>query len=171
MRQRSSGDCLAIVSAIRQEKEDMSHNLRSLIQEHHAFYEVSPYYVFDEQNHGSVTAKAARRVQTGFDIDIYGVNRKNDPVVPGWNSDYTLGYVELKKIAENVSRQHTDLCCIEVIPFPERGVFDNRNRAMEAMLRIRISHYRGLDQPAGVSEQHVLREFETELQALGITRR
>ena len=149
----------------------MSNNIRSLIQEHHAFYEVSPYYVVLEQNHGSATAKAARRVQAGFDIDIYGVNSKNDPEVPGGSSDYTLGYLELKKIAENVSGHATDLCCIEVIPFRERGVVDSRNRAKEAMLRIRISHYRGLDQPAGVPEQHALQEVETELRALGVTRR
>jgi len=148
----------------------MSHNLRSLIQEHHAFYEVSAYYLL-EHNHGTSAPKAARRIQAGFDVDIYGVNRKNDPEVPGWNSDYTLGYVELNKIAENVSRHATDLCCIEVIPFPERSVVDNRNRAKEAMLRIRISHHRGLDKPAGVPEQHALQEFETELQALGVTRR
>jgi len=149
----------------------MSDNLRSLIQERHAFYEVSPYYVFLEQNHGSSAAKAARRIQAGFDIDIYGVNSKDDPEVPAGSSDYTLGYIELKKIAANVSRHAAGPCFIEVIPFPDRAVLDSRTRAKGAMLRIRISTARGLDQPAGAPEQHALQEFETEVQGLGLARR
>ena len=34
----------------------MSDNLRSLIKEHHAFYEVLPYYLLLEERHGSSSA-------------------------------------------------------------------------------------------------------------------
>ena len=39
------------------------------------------------------------------------------------------------------------------------------------MLRIRISHHRGLDRPADLPEQHVLKELEVQLQNLGVVRR
>jgi len=39
------------------------------------------------------------------------------------------------------------------------------------MIRIRISHRRGGDQPAGLPEQHTLEEIENQLNGLGITRR
>jgi hypothetical protein len=149
----------------------MSDDLRSLIEKRNAFYEVSPYYVFVEQNHGSVTAKVSRRIQAGFDIDIYGVNSHNDPDVPAGSPDYVLGYVELKKIAKNLALHAMRSCFIDVIPFPERVVIDSRNRAKEAMLRIRIAHTGELDEPAGAPEQNALQEFETELQRLGLARR
>ncbi len=95
----------------------MSDNLRSLIREHHAFYEVLPYYVLLEKRHGSVPA-TTQRVQAGFDIDIYGMNTKK-----------------------------------------------------ALMLRIRISHWRGLDQPAGLPEQHALTTVETWLHGQGVARR
>jgi hypothetical protein len=41
----------------------------------------------------------------------------------------------------------------------------------EAVVRIRISHCRGLDQPSGSPEQHALKEVEEQLQALGVRRR
>jgi hypothetical protein len=149
----------------------MSDDLRSLVQEHHAFYEVSPYYVSLEENHGS-SAATTRKIQAGFEIDVYGVNTKNELSVPGSDPHYALGYAELKKIATKVSQNHADdFCSLSVIPFPDRVVLDNRNHAKEAMLRIRISHFRGLDQPASLSEQHALQELEAELQGYGIARR
>ena len=36
------------------------------------------------------------------------------------------------------------------------------------MLRIRITHQRGLEQPAGKAEQHALEEVEKELRRLGV---
>jgi hypothetical protein len=60
-----------IVNATRR-KIDMSDNFHSLIKEHHAFYEVVPYYLLFEERHGSSSART-RRVQAGFDVEIYGV--------------------------------------------------------------------------------------------------
>jgi hypothetical protein len=151
----------------------MSDDLRSLVRDHRAFYQVSPYYVVLEQKHGSPTDKSTRRIQAGFDVDVFGVNTKNDLTVPGPDPEYAFGYTELQKIAANVSRHHAgDLCSLEVIPFSERAVLDTRNRLrVQAMLRIRISHGRGLDQPGGLPEQRALQEVETELQGFGFARR
>lgn len=148
----------------------MSDYIRSLVKEHHAFYQVSPYYLLLEERHGSSTA-TTRRVQAGFDLDIYAENLKPELAFPGPDPDYALGYNKLKKIAETVSR-NAGSCSIEVISFPSRVIVDNRNHGkVEGTFRIRISHRRGLDQPAGLAEQHVLEELENQLNGLGIARR
>jgi hypothetical protein len=147
----------------------MSYNFRSLIKEHQAFYEVLPYDVLLEERHGSFPAMT-RRVQAGFDVDIYGVSVKNELTLPGPDPKYALAYSELQKLAKKLS--HDTPCSLEVIPFPSTAVIDIRNHAqVEGMLRIRISHWRGLDQPAGPPEQHALEEVENRLHGLGVARR
>jgi hypothetical protein len=45
-------------------------NVREIIEQHHGFYEVAPYYVVvEDRTQGHPTS---RRVQAGFDVDIYG---------------------------------------------------------------------------------------------------
>jgi hypothetical protein len=147
----------------------MSDNLRSLINKHHAFYEVSPYHVLLEERHGSFPAMT-RSVQAGFDVDIYGVSIKDGLTPPGPDPEYALGYSELQKLAEKLS--HDTSCSLEVIPFPSTAVLDSRTHAqVEGMLRIRISHCRGLDEPAGLPERHALEEVENRLHGLGVARR
>jgi hypothetical protein len=149
----------------------MSDDIRSLIKEHHAFYEVSPYYVVLEE--GPVGRPATtRRVQAGFDIDIYGLRTKNDTSWIPTPEKYWLGYAELQRIAENVSQHATGSCSLEVIPSPSTVVFDTRDHGkMEATFRLRISHARGLDQPAGLAEQDALEEVAKELKSMGFARR
>jgi len=149
----------------------MVDNFSSLVQEHHAFYDVSPYYVlFDERPVG--LAATNRRVQAGFHVDVYGVRTEDDePAMPPPH-EYALGYVELQKLAARISQRTTDSCSLEVIPFPSTAIIDTRNHGhVEAMIRIQISHDRGLNQPAGLPEQQALEEVERELKSLGIARR
>ena len=145
----------------------MTNNISSLVKQHHAFYEVLPYYVVvDDSTNGSL-APTTRRVQAGFDVDIYGESPKGELVIPGPDPDYTLGYSELQKIAAELSRDATDSCSLEVLEFPATVFFDPRRNAPEALLRIRISHSRGLSEPAGLPEQRALEELEKELESLG----
>lgn len=140
----------------------MSDNIRLLAKEHHAFYEVLPYHVM----YGS----PAVRIQRGFDVEIYGAN-KNELAMPGRDPDYALGYAALQKIAENVAHHASGSCSVEATSFPSTVIVDTRNHAkVEGMFRIRISH-RGLDQPAGLPEQHALEEVEKQLHELGVARR
>ena len=149
----------------------MPDNIRSLIKEHHAFYEVLPYYVVLEERHGGLPA-TTRRVQGGFDIDIYGERVEDDGPWTPPPDKYGLGYAELQRLAENVSRHATDCCSIEVIPSPSTVVVDFRYHGnIEAMIRIRISHGRGLGHPAGLPEQRALEAVEKELKSMGVARR
>ena len=148
----------------------MSDNIVPLVKEHSAFYEVLPYCLVLEEKHG--LEATTRSLQGGFDVDIYGVNTRNELAFPGSDRHYALGCAGLQKIAEEVSHHTSGSCVLEVIPFSSRIVFDNRNSdTVEGMIRIRISHRRGLDQPAGLAEEHALEELENQLQGMGVTRR
>lgn len=149
----------------------MSNEIRCLAKEHHAFYEVSPYYVMGGGGSGSPSS-VTRRIQAGFDIDVYGVNVSNNVEMPPAD-EYELAYLELQKIADEVFRDiRDDSCTLDVVRFPSTVFFDVQHQGkVEGMIRIRISHCGDLDQSVGLPEQHALREVEEQLNSLGIARR
>jgi hypothetical protein len=147
----------------------MSANLQQLVTKYRVFYEVLPYHVVIEEGHGSPTA-TRHMIQTGFDIDVHGLSNNDELELPP-RDDYALGYGQLKNIIDSVSHDANE-CSIEVIPFPSTVFSEARqNFRSEAVIRIRISHCRGIDQPAGPAEQHALEEVEKHLQSLGVRRR
>ena len=148
----------------------MTKDVRTLVQEHHAFYEVSPYYVVFEEKHGSPAART-RTIQAGFNVDLFGVNPERGMVSPGSDPDYELGTSELQEIADGISHHASGSCSLQVIPFPSRIVLGGPGHAqVEGMLQIRISHSRGLDQPAGPPEEQALQELEKQLHNFGLAR-
>jgi hypothetical protein len=145
----------------------MAEDLQQLIKEHDAFYEVLSYYVVLDNPHGTPAA-TRRRIHAGFDVDIYGTTTSHELPPP----DYAVGYAGLQKTASTVAEHAEDRCSIGVVPFPSTVYLDTRNHLQaRAKLRIRISHGRGLDQPAGAPEERALREIENELKSLGVPRR
>jgi hypothetical protein len=143
----------------------MTPTVSQLIHEYQVHYEVSPYYIVLEEGHGT-TAATKKRIQAGFDIDVYGEARDYNP---GRATDYALGYFSLREMVERISPHTGDACSIEVIPFGSAVFLDIRNNLRpEAMFRIRVSHHRGVGLPAEESEEHALEEIERELQTLGI---
>jgi hypothetical protein len=153
---------------VREEKA-MSTSIRSLIQEHHAFYEVLPYYEMVQTNGGD--SSASQKIQAGFDVYIYGVNIGNHVEMPH-PEEYALGHAELRKILEEISCFATDSCVLELFSFPSTVIFDVRDHGkVEVMLRVRISHCRGLDQPVGPAEEHALEEIKRRLESIGVVRR
>ena len=149
----------------------MPDDIRLLAKEHHAFYEVSPYYIlFDERPVG--LPATTRTVQAGFNIDVYGVRTEDNELAMPEPHEYAIGCAALGKLAEEVSERASDSCSLEIISFPSTAIVGNRNHGqVEALIRIQISHDRGLDQPAGAAEQCALQEVEKELKSLGIAHR
>jgi hypothetical protein len=146
----------------------VSDNIHELIKQHHAFYQVLPYYIMvqimvqEERTHATT-----KRIQAGFDIDVYGIKPSHEQH-PG--RDYVLGYVALEKLVETILPQTGESCSVEVIPFPSEVVFDAKRQFQEeGMLRIRITH-KGL-QPAGKPEERVLKEIKERLHDLGLSQR
>lgn len=152
------------------ENIDMPKDLRTLVREHHAFYEVSPYHIVFEEKHGTPAART-RTIQAGFDVDIFGVNPERGMASPGSDPDYELGTAELQEIANGISHDTVGSCSLEVITFPSRRVLGGQGHAqVEGMLQIRISHSRGLDQPVGPPEEQALQELEKQLHNFGLAR-
>jgi hypothetical protein len=146
----------------------MPENLQQLIKKDRVFYQVLPYYALIEEGHGSPTA-AWRIIQAGFNIDVHGVSNKNELELPP-PDDYALGYEGLRNIVD--ASHEASECSIDVIPFPSTVLSEAREQfRSEAVIRIRISHHRGIDQPASISEQRGLEEVEKQLKGLGIPRR
>ena len=140
----------------------MNEEVESLFKRHDAFYEVSPYYV----------VAMRRRVQTGFDVDIYAVRTDHaDPFMPP-PKEYARGSAALTAIANRVAHDSAGACWVEAFPFPASVTFGVRGHAGEpaAMFRIRIapSHSHG---SVGAPESQALAEVERQLKALGIVRR
>jgi hypothetical protein len=145
--------------------------MQSLVKRHEAFYQVSPYYVeVDERPVGRPAT--IRTVQAGFNVDVYGVRTEDlEPAMPP-PEEYGTAYAELEQIADRVAQRATDSCSLEVIPFASTAIIDPRNHGkVEAMLRITISHFRGIEQPAGPAEKRALQEVEEELKSVGVERR
>ena len=142
----------------------MANNIRQWAEQHHAYYEVSPYYVVVEEGHGSRSV-STRRIQNGFDVDICVATNGHGLASPG--PDYALGYADLHEIFE--SHKAADSGKIEVIPFYGTVFLEARNNFQpQTRVRLRISHGRGLDRPAGPAEGRVLGDTEKQLQDLGI---
>jgi hypothetical protein len=149
----------------------MSENIRSLAKEHHAFYQVLPYYLVLDESHGRIPART-RRVHAGYDVDIFGARTDaNAPIMPP-PEKYAPAYAELQRMAAEVSQDAAGACSVEVIAFPATAVIDAKGQGkVGALLRVRISHLGGLDQPAGLPERRALQEMEERLEASGIARR
>ena len=146
----------------------MSENLRQIIKEHHAFYEVLPHYiVLEDRSHGATTT--TRRIQTGFDVDIFCATTNHKLAT---SAEYTQGYEALRQLAAAIPDHSGDACSIEVIPYPSTVVLDTRNHfEPEALFRIRVSNCWGLDKSDAPPKQMVLTEIENQLHNLGVARR
>jgi len=141
----------------------MSNNIHEVIEQHHAFYEVLPYYIVqEERTHGTT-----RTIHARFDIDVYGIKPSHERH-PG--CDYVRGYVLLEKLVETILPDPGETCSVEVIAFPSTVVLDPKKQFQEqGMLRIRITH-KGL-QPAGEAETRALKEIKERLRDLSLSQR
>jgi hypothetical protein len=142
----------------------MSQDLSAVCHEHDAFFEVRPYEVVVRERAEDGTF-AVRRIHGGFDVDVYGTIVKgkhlSDP------AEYGFICAGIQKLAQDIVT--TDQCDVQVIPFPTTIVIDTRRQMLRlGMVRIRILHGRGIEQPARSSEQQALKELEDRLRNVGV---
>ena len=102
----------------------MANNVRDLLEEHHAFYEVMPYQIVLQEAHGTRAART-RRIQAGFDVDIYGTKTIGDPALPGLSTYYAHTCASLLQLVKTISC--SDGCSIEVIPFRSTVFLNTKN--------------------------------------------
>jgi hypothetical protein len=148
--------------AVKEVSSKVSENIHELIEQTHARYEVLPYYLVQEELHGTT-----KRIQVGFDIDVYGIKPSYEQH-PG--RDYVLGYLALEKLVETILPEIGGTCSMEVIPFPSTVVLDTKAQFQEqGMLRIRVTH-KGL-QPTGEEQECALQKTKQRLHDLGLSQK
>ena len=146
----------------------MASDIRSLIGQHHVTYEVLPYYVVVDI-HEKDAPTIYRKVQAGFDIDLYGTGVGKDLNLSSDSDQVSLTVRDLQEVAEAVKPHQVDTQLIEVIPFETTLYLSPSHHLQpEALVRIRITHSRGLDQPAGPLETQTVNAIERRIQALGV---
>jgi hypothetical protein len=136
--------------------------VQGVLQRHRVRYEVCPYYVSFEQRPPGV----GQRIHAGFDVDLFGTLDKMEvPRLLREEGDIVIGYFEA--VAREVQSQVGQGCTVEIISYPDSLVLDSHFQP-QAMVRIRISHSRGLDQSEGGSEEQALEAIRDKLHALGL---
>jgi hypothetical protein len=142
-------------------------DLQGVLQRHHVHYEVHPYDVVVERRPAHAAA-VDQRVRAGFDVDLFGTVDKMQ--FPRFHTDEGHAIVHyLKTFVEEIQAKVGHECTIEVIPYADSLVLDTQEHLQpEAMVRIRISHSRGLDQSEGPAEEQALQAIRERLQELGI---
>src|SRR5258708_5364719 len=138
-----------------------------VFEQHHLPYEVRPYYVIlDRRPAGAPPIE--QKVQAGFDVDLYGALEKAQlPLYRSEGARMVVNYFEA--VAQEIQSKAGQHCTIEVIPYEDSLVLDTHERFRpQVMLRIRISHARGLDQPEGPSEEQALEAMRETLHRLEV---
>jgi hypothetical protein len=147
---------------------DSPDNARELLMRHSARYDVSPYFVMlDVRTFGLPATQ--RKIHAGFDLNLYGNGFHDPPMHSIGNGELRATLSELSAACRDVVSQAKENCTIEIIPFEATLVLDvKRHFEPEALVRIRITHSRGLDQPAGASEEKALADVIAGLHSLGV---
>jgi hypothetical protein len=142
-------------------------DIHEVLKQHHVHYEVRPYYVVLDQRPAG-TAPIVKKVQAGFDVNLYGALENEQ--MPLYHSEEARAVVNcLEMVAQEIQSKAGQHCTIEVIPYADSLVLDTHEHFRpQAMLQIRISHARGLDQPAGPSEEQALEAIRETLHKMGV---
>lgn len=146
----------------------MSSAISDLIQRQHLFYQVSPYYVLDvEQPEGLRPIR--RRVQAGFDVDLYATGAEKPLELTLGDQQLHSTLNDLEEVARELLPPPVDGSDVAIVPFEDSLVLDtHRNLRHEAVVRIRITHWRGLSEPEGPPEEEALFQIRKKLRQSGV---
>jgi hypothetical protein len=145
-------------------------DIHELLEPYHVHYEVFPYYVMSEQFPVG-GPPVIERVQAGFDVNLYAVlETARFPLLHSDAAHRVINFLE--SAGQEIQSTAGNHCTVEVIPCTDSAVLDAQEHFQpQEMLRIRISHARGLDRPEGPAEELALKATEELLHELGIRRR
>ena len=142
-------------------------DIHEVLKRHQVRYEVRPYYVVLDQRPAGASP-LERRVHAGYDVDLYGTLETSQ--LPLYGSDEGRRSVDyLVSVAREIESKVGQRCTVEIIPCSDLIILDTQHHFRpEAMFRIRISHDRGIDQPAGPAEEQALAAIRETLRELEI---
>ena len=143
-------------------------DVHEVLKRHDARYEVRPCYeMFDLHPVGAPAI--AQKVQSGFDVDLYGtlLEKERLPLYEIEGAGTVLDY--FAKVAQDIQSKIGQYCTVQVITYSDSLIVDiGHDFRPEIMLRIRIAHARGLDQPEGPPEEQALEAIRQVLRELEV---
>jgi hypothetical protein len=142
-------------------------DVHALLERYRVRYGVHPYYVVWEQRPEGA-APLVQRIQAGFDVDLSGTVDKME--LPDLHSDeYGTVVHYFEAVAREVQSNVGQDCTVEVVSYRDSLVLGTREHLQPvAMLTIRISHCRSLDQPEGPAEEQALKAVLERLHGLDV---
>ena len=142
-------------------------DVHEVLEVHQVRYEVRAYYVVLDQRPAGAPPKE-QKIQAGYDVDLYGILENEQ--LPLYQTEGSRGVVKyFETVAQQIQLEVGNQCTIEVIPYTDSITLDTHEHFQpEVMLRIRISHDRGLDQPEGPAEEQALTAIRENLNKLGV---
>jgi hypothetical protein len=152
----------------RTELTETGNNARELFTRYHVRYEVSFYFVMVVMRTSGIPP-SQRRIHAGFDLDLYAKGANHDSLLPIGNGELRATLDGLCAACREVVSHAPGSRSIEIMPFGATLVFNAKSHfEPEALVRIRITHFRGLDQPAGASGERALVDVIDSLDSLGV---
>ena len=143
---------------------------RELFLRHHTRYEVSPYYVLLDLRTFGVPA-IHRRIQAGFDIELHANGFDRESTIALQDGELQKSLNDIQAACRVAIVQAAADSNIEIIPIDSTLILNVKNHLEpEALVCIRVTHTRGLDQPAGAKEENVVAAVVSSLESLGVKR-
>src|SRR5260370_8610452 len=98
-------------------------DIHEVLEQHHARYEVRPYYVILDQRPAGAPP-IEQKVQAGFDVNLYGALEKEQlPLYRSEGARRVVNYFEA--VAQEIESKAGQPCTIEVTPYTDSLVLHN----------------------------------------------
>jgi hypothetical protein len=150
---------------------NMTTPIQNLIKERRLFYEVSLYYVVDEERPVGRPV-SMKRIQAGFDVNLYGLGAVTPLRLDVDDARFHSMLEELEQLASEVVPEHSESTNITITPFEDSLVLDtHRDLAPAASVRIRITGARNGFDREGNAEERVLSRIRTKLDEWNVPER
>ena len=144
---------------VAENSEDRIHQLKELAQKHRVYYEVWP----------ETLMVGGQRTKVGFALELYGTHAHGETkLLPGC-SICVETFRDLRKIAGWIIPKEERASYHDIEPF-DHAIRErpSHNLRPEVVLKIKILHKHGFDQPVDSCEERCLKEMHEKLAELGV---
>src|SRR5690349_17628253 len=97
---------------------NMTTPIQNLTKARRVFYEVSPYYVVDEERPVGRPV-SMKRIQAGFDVNLYALGAETPLRLDVDNARFHSTLKELEQLASEVVPEHSESTNITIAPFED----------------------------------------------------
>ena len=144
---------------VSESSKDRTHQLKALAQKHRVCFEVWPETLMVK----------GQKTKVGFELELYGSHSHGETkLLPGC-SICVETFRDLRQIAEWILPKEERDSYYDIEPFDHaiREV-PSHNLRPEVILKVKILHKHGFDQPVDACEERCLKEMKKNLAELGV---